>query len=190
MKTMKLLSALMALLMIIGLLTACGGSANTNDAPKDADTAEADAQVAEAPLHCGWYYANIPDGFTATDEEEAEFETADGKKTISCYLFSTFSDTPDAAAVAAEKVEDSDFYTLGDPVTIGDYTWQVVNFTWDDDAPCCDLYADIYEGRYAEVTMFGLTPDDAEAKVFLESFKLKEGDPDDNQQAFYGELYQ
>jgi len=183
MKTIKLLCVLMALLMLVGLLTACGG-AKTTDTANDAE-----AQAAEAPLHCGWYYANIPDGFTATDEEEAEFETADGKKSISCYLFATFSDTPDAAAVAAEKVEDSDFYTLGDPVTIGNYTWQVVNFTWDDDAPCCDLYADIFEGRYAEVTMFGLTPDDAEAKTFLESFKLKEGDPDDNQQAFYAELY-
>ena len=160
-KKARRIGMIAAALAVMILLTACGGAAKDDAVQPITKDQNAEEQTGSAPvLYGGWYYAQIPDGFTAVDETEREFKGPDGKSVV-IYLSATWSDVPDAAALAAEKLEDSAVY-----------------------------YADLTQDYCAEVTMFGLTADDPDGKALLASFKAAEGDPGDNEQAFYQEIYQ
>lgn len=189
MKKIRILCAILAVLMLIGALSACDAKPKNVDEPyEDTSAVTADADTSSAALHCGWYYAEIPEGYEAEDETERVFNGPDDK-TFNVYDHATYSDIPDAAAAAEAKAADSDLFTLGDDVAIGNYTFKTVDFVWDNDTPSQILYTDIAEGYYAEITLYNMTSDDPDAQVVLTSFKAADGDPLENQQAFYKEIY-
>ena len=190
MKKMKFICLLLAVLLIVGSLAACGGNKDDGEKTTAAASDSADVTKEEAPAaaaHDGWYYADIPAGFTATDEEEKEFEGPDGKS-IKVYCVYSSDEKPDAAAAAKAKADESDFYTAGDEIKIGAYTFYAVNFDWNGAASQI-LYADLTDGYYAEITLYCMSADDADTKAFLESFKQVDGNPGDNKEAFLEELY-
>ncbi|MBR2591029.1 MAG: hypothetical protein IKE65_08935 [Clostridia bacterium] len=188
MKSLKVISLLLAALLLVGSLTACGSKDKKDDGATSSTSAAEETtqeQVKKEAIE-GWFYAEIPEGFKVSSNSDTEF-VGDNGKIISVSLRKTFSDTPDAAAFAKDKADDT--FKAADDLTIGKYTYKTLDFKWDGGAASKKLFADVYEGYVAEITLFCLTPDDADAKAFLESFELVEGNPDDNQQKYLQEKY-
>ncbi|MGN0302588.1 MAG: hypothetical protein ACI4BI_06945 [Anaerotardibacter sp.] len=152
----KLLSVIMCCVALCTMvvLVGCGSS---NDGKTD----------------CIWFKAELPKDCAVSSTSSPgtvtniTFEVDDQKIRVA-------SESGTAEEEAAERIALSpDTYTAGDDVTIGKYTWKVVNFTWNGD-PSVMLYTDLdgQKVKSAYVTGYCLDTDDEMLTSFLESIEF------------------
>lgn len=160
----KLLTVLMAFALIFAF-AACGGGD-------------------EASLDFGWYGTDVPSGFE-TNEYCMEFvDSADSDRKIKV---SIDTDTFGDAAAARDAACEYEGNTVGDDVTLGDYTWKSLDFTWNGDRASAQYFLDL-EGAVVQITMFCLTADEPEGQQFLENIRFAEGNVYEAEQAWMQEV--
>ena len=168
---MKKIILLVTMLILAGMITACGSS------PK---------------VYAGFYSANIPEGFNV-NEEENEFrkdsEAHPGYEEI-IKVYVSYGDAEQEITRSIDYWKDnSSPHQRIEDVTYGDITWKVETFTWNDGVPSCTFYTNTEDGNYIEVTCFLLAHDSEEVVSMMESFTFEEGAYDKNRE-FVDSLYE
>ena len=169
----KLLISLFAFGMCFGL-TACGQKEETSNdtASKTETTQEKESKEEKKTIYQGFYSATIPEGWTFLDEYNNDHIDRDDNDDYTIKL-GVKTGTPQSVVDSQTQREG---YTQGEDVTIGNYTYKVVNFLWEDDTPSTILYtpAPGLEDKVISVHLFMMTPEDKDAKTFLESIEYEE----------------
>lgn len=145
--------------MFVFAMTACGG----------------------AKLYGGYYSCEFPEGFTATDEYENNFERVmesdpNSEEVITVGVYSGSAE--DEIVRSLEYWGDS--HGRVDDVTYGGTTWKVETFSWGDDMESCTLYTDTEDGHYIEINFFLMAYDNPEVVAMMEGFTFEEGAYDKN----------
>jgi len=171
----KSIFAVVTAIIMLFAMTACGSSG--------------------AQTYAGFYSADIPEGFTA-NEEQNEFTrdsvVHEGEEEI-IKVYVSYGD-------AEEEIDSSvDFWATGDElsrhqrvddVTYGDITWFVETYKWgNDDADSCMFYTDTGDGHYIEVNFFLMAHDSEEVVKMMESFTFEEN-PSDKYDEFINTIYE
>ncbi|MBR5328944.1 MAG: hypothetical protein IKV45_01915 [Firmicutes bacterium] len=135
---MKKFAFALLLVVMTFALCACGGGGEGGEAAADT-------------VDFGWFTCVYPEGFGESDEyatSEIEREDADGYTTgkIKFYLYEG-----DPAAEAAHKAELLKSEVSG-TVDYAGITWQVVPYDFNG-IPSADLYGDLGDGYYAQISI-------------------------------------
>ena len=125
----------------------------------------------------GWYKATLPEGFTDSKESGKvgqRFGKGEGSNEliIKVYNKNKTSSVSDAAKAKADAIaRDTTKYTDKGQVKLGNYTWELVGFTWNSNAPSIKAFADVGDKNYVELDFFMMDENSADTKSFLESFE-------------------
>ena len=165
----KLLAGLLAVMMLFAL-TACSNSGDGNTAESTAAQTE---KQEEKQLYAGYYSANIPEGFTMSDDQEEIREEGNGS-TRKIFKIMIDKGTPESESERRMNMN-KEKYTKGDDITIGAYTYKVVNFEWNG-VPSAMLYTNApgVEDKCIIIDLFCMVPNEEPAKAFLESLKIED----------------
>ena len=177
MKKSTLLAVTTALALLLALpLVGCGGASGTASDSTSSEASETSASAADKLTDFIWYEAEVPEGWEVkfidgnyANAAEFHFDPDDDAAVLKI----TYNNSKTAQDELASSLDFWDDHTQGDDITLGDYTWKVENFTWDDDTPSMALYTDTPDGNgNIEVTIFMSTTDNADIKAFLETLQF------------------
>ena len=158
MKRIRVILAVVAMAALaLGLFAGCSCSTSSGGSSK---------------TDFGWYKATVPEGFTDANESGnagQKFTKKDGSKELIIKAYSTSSYDNAAADKASSLGREG--YTDKGQMKIGNYTWEAVGFTWNDNTPSLKLFADGSDGKVIELDFFMMDENNADVKAFAESFE-------------------
>lgn len=171
----KRLVFLLATFVCVFALTACGGSKTESEEADGAEevteeTTEEVEEEEEVELWGDFFQAEIPDTLSP-DEYGTVFALDTNEPVIKIYF-----ETDTAEELVASKLEMfADTHTRGEDLTIGDYTWLVVNSESTGGEKGCSLFMDLPDGEHAlYIQFYGLAIDSPEVTTFLETFAIED----------------
>lgn len=154
--------------------SAASGSAASASAASSAAAASS-ATAAKGSADYGWVSFDMPEGWVDANESDA-YETiadaANSKHKIKIFKKTLSSSAPTAADYAAKEVADhADKYTDEGKKTIGNYEWNLVGFTFNNN-PSVYAYADVAEKKCVYCTIYEMTVDDPAAQTVLSTLTV------------------
>lgn len=168
-------------------LAACSGGAASGSASGSAaasDSAAASAAAAEGAeaaadsnlTDFGWIAFEMPEGWADQKESDSYVTIADesnSKHIMKISANTLMSTYPTAADFAAKELASSDSYTDEGTVTVGDYEWSLVGFTFNGN-PSVKAYTGITEDKAIGVTIYEMDIDDPAVQTVLTTFVINE----------------
>lgn len=178
----KLVIALCAAIMVMGL-AACGGGSSSSAASASgsasaSSSAEASSSAASANLtDFGWVKIEMPEGYVDANESDSYVTIRDegnDKHCMKIFKKTLVSSAPTAADYAAKEVADHEGkYTDEGKVTIGDHEWNLVGFTFNNN-PSVFAYTDVADKKCVYLTIYEMGIDDPAVQTVLSSIQVDE----------------
>ncbi len=123
----------------------------------------------------GWYKAAVPEGYKDAKEGDKAgvkfVNEQDQDQIIKVYNESTSSSKPNAAAMKADYISKaSDRYRDKGQIKIGNYTWEVLGYTWNGGKESVMLFADADDKHVIHLDFFCNDENSDVAQYFTGSF--------------------